>query len=1052
MKFATRNPLTKIAALAAVLALAATSSFADDATWTNPTTGAWTNPLMWNPGAAPGSTNITTSTDTAYFNDSVITAGTTVNVDANRNIKNIVITNSAASDFRYTLTGGSFKLTDGGGFYMTGTRNGSIGSAIEIQGVGGSATFSNSGGTYTFSAGVSGVSTAGNTTTLYLDGTNTGSLIQGAITDGAAGGKLALVKNGTGSWNFSQAANVNTFSGGVTLNVGTLTATKTSAFGTGVLTINGGSIAGVLSSNALTISGTVINGNFGWSAAATLGAGGVSLGTAEGTSRLITNTGYLQIDGVISDGDTATKLVTTNSSGTLVLNNANTFSGGLSFHRGNLTLGNAGALGSGDLTITTDTSSTLNATDGLSFANKMILAGFVTGGTGNITWTGDIVNSGNSRNLNRVGTTDITGNIFLSEASGTGRTLTLGGTNNGSGSVSGIIANYDGGAGTAGNLIKLGTGKWTLTGANTFTGSTTLGSSGGTDAGRLEIEGSGKVGGGQITVYAGTMDLNGTTQTINTGVQLGGGASGTSSTLDLGTGGSLSIGGTVTYSASNNPNGGTISGGTINLVGNRIFNVGDSSAASLDLTVSSIVANGDATARTVRKQGAGVLVVSGANTYSGTTTVEAGVLNIQNATALGTTAAGTTVNSGTALQIQGGITVGAEALALNGTGVSNDGALRNISGDNTYGGTITNSTAARINSDSGTLTLAGGINATNKEITFGGAGNIVVSGAMTNSTAGLTKDGTGVVTLSGANTYSGATTVSGGILTFLNTGAKASGTATATADGTIGLGVGAVSGDYTSADVASLFNSTLTGFSLNAASGVAIDTTSGNFTQNDALTASRALTKLGANTLTLSAANTYSGATTVSAGTLSLDRADGAALASTASVSVASGATLLIARSDQVNNSAGITLSGGTIQRASSASEVFGNLNITTASFLDFGSGTAGTLQFQNYSNTESSLVTVANFFPGNKLQFTSSSFGTGDLANFSFSSGYTTGTEGSYFTITAIPETSTVVAAIGLAGMILWPTRRRLLKDLKSILGIRRPASERLKRQHRTA
>jgi fibronectin-binding autotransporter adhesin len=33
---------------------------------------------------------------------------------------------------------------------------------------------------------------------------------------------------------------------------------------------------------------------------------------------------------------------------------------------------------------------------------------------------------------------------------------------------------------------------------------------------------------------------------------------------------------------------------------------------------------------------------------------------------------------------QAPITIGAEALTLNGTGISSGGALRNISGDNTY--------------------------------------------------------------------------------------------------------------------------------------------------------------------------------------------------------------------------------------------------------------------------------------------------------------------------------------------------------------------------------
>jgi hypothetical protein len=61
--------------------------------------------------------------------------------------------------------------------------------------------------------------------------------------------------------------------------------------------------------------------------------------------------------------------------------------------------------------------------------------------------------------------------------------------------------------------------------------------------------------------------------------------------------------------------------------------------------------------------------------------------------------------------------------------------------------------------------------------------------------------------------------------------------------------------------------------------------------------------------------------------------------------------------------------------------------------------------------------------------------------ANFSFSNGFTTGTEDGYFTITAIPEPSTYAAAVGLLALFLWPARRRLLKDAKSILGLR-PAS----------
>ena len=117
--------------------------------------------------------------------------------------------------------------------------------------------------------------------------------------------------------------------------------------------------------------------------------------------------------------------------------------------------------------------------------------------------------------------------------------------------------------------------------------------------------------------------------------------------------------------------------------GNSIvaFDVASGATNGTDLLMSAAITQSGAAG--ITKTGAGTMVLSGSNTYTGTTTVSAGVLNIRHANALGTTAGNTTVASGAALQLQGGITVGAEALSLNGTGVSNTGALRNISGNNT---------------------------------------------------------------------------------------------------------------------------------------------------------------------------------------------------------------------------------------------------------------------------------------------------------------------------------------------------------------------------------
>jgi hypothetical protein len=47
-------------------------------------------------------------------------------------------------------------------------------------------------------------------------------------------------------------------------------------------------------------------------------------------------------------------------------------------------------------------------------------------------------------------------------------------------------------------------------------------------------------------------------------------------------------------------------------------------------------------------------------------------------------------------------------------------------------------------------------------------------------------------------------------------------------------------------------------------------------------------------------------------------------------------------------------------------------------------------------------------------------------------------------FTITAISEPSTYAAA-GLLSLMLWPSRKRLLKDAKKILGMTPPMRDRL-------
>ena len=192
-----------------------------------------------------------------------------------------------------------------------------------------------------------------------------------------------------------------------------------------------------------------------------------------------------------------------------------------------------------------------------------------------------------------------------------------------------------------------------------------------------------------------------------------GGIAGADATGSIGSAGTAGGGGYgITGSSLTVINGGTISGGlasggagvradAINLTGGTNFltltasgftgvlngDIGISGSLSIDpgttvvdVTLNNVIHDGTNGAGSMTKSGAGTLIVTAANTYTGATTITSGVLNIQNATALGTTAGGTIVAAGAALQIQGGITVGAEALTLNGDGVAGTGALRNISG------------------------------------------------------------------------------------------------------------------------------------------------------------------------------------------------------------------------------------------------------------------------------------------------------------------------------------------------------------------------------------
>lgn len=188
-------------------------------------------------------------------------------------------------------------------------------------------------------------------------------------------------------------------------------------------------------------------------------------------------------------------------------------------------------------------------------------------------------------------------------------------------------------------------------------------------------------------------------------------------------------------------------GNSLDLQGNYTFTGGDLTLTTGGITVGTGVAGtiDSVLGGTVySKSGLGTLVLGSANTYTGATTVNAGILNIRNATSLGTTAAGTTVASGAALELQGGFSVGAETLALN-------GILRNVSGDNTWGGVITINAGSEFDVATGSILT-------------------VSTSTATGGTGAWTKSGGGTLRLTADPNNTGPLTVAAGVLELNHSG------------------------------------------------------------------------------------------------------------------------------------------------------------------------------------------------------------------------------------------------------------------------------------------
>ncbi len=336
------------------------------------------------------------------------------------------------------------------------------------------------------------------------------------------------------------------------------------------------------------------------------------------------------------------------------------------------------------------------------------------------------------------------------------------------------------------------------------------------------------------------------------------------------------------------------------------------------------------------KTGVGKWILGGAgtNTYSGTTTISGGTLNIQNANALGSTGNGTLVASGATLQLQGALSYAAEALTLTNNTTSTP-ILQNVSGNNTWNGTITTtgvtaSSNVRIQADADTLTLAGNIDSatlSNGSVVLQGASAINVTGQITGAggliSGSVNAGSSSIRTLSNtSNNYTGATSITGG--TLVGIGANAFGSTTGISVGNTTSAILSLRGD-TSTNFVKASDSTPYAVTTTTATGVTVDVdratiagtsaktmTIGTLLLNTAVTNSTTFT--GANNTSLSIGAVTTGNSASGTETLTNNISGGGSL-TLASIAVARTGTPTLAFAGTGNT----TVTGNITQAATTA-------------------------------------------------------------------------------------------------------------------------------------